>query len=89
MLEIIISEASVPVIVDAGIRSPSEAAQALEMGCDAVLVNSAIAVADDPVLMAKAFAAAVDAGIMARKAGMMISGGVSATSPLLSFLAAE
>jgi thiazole synthase len=89
MLEIIISEANVPVIVDAGIRSPSEAAQALEMGCDAVLVNSAIAVADDPVLMAKAFAAAVDAGIMARKAGMMISGGVSATSPLLSFLAAE
>lgn len=86
MLEIIVREADIPVIVDAGIRSPSEAAQAIEMGCDAVLVNSAIAVADNPVLMAEAFAAAVKIGWMAREAGLMISGGVSATSPLLSFL---
>jgi thiazole synthase len=55
MLEIIIEQATVPVVVDAGIGVPSHAAQALEMGADAVLVNTAIAVADDPVTMARAF----------------------------------
>ncbi|MGU0042984.1 hypothetical protein ACVXHA_08140 [Escherichia coli] len=59
MLEIIIQQATVPVVVDAGIGVPSHAAQALEMGADAVLVNTAIAVADDPVHMAKAFRLAV------------------------------
>ncbi|STG51814.1 thiazole biosynthesis protein [Escherichia coli] len=59
MLEIIIQQATVPVVVDAGIGVPSHAAQALEMGADAVLVNTAIAVADDPVNMAKAFRLAV------------------------------
>jgi len=87
MLELIIRDANVPVIVDAGIRSPAEAAMAIEMGCDAVLVNSAVAVADNPVLMAKAFAAGVETGCMAREAGMMSSGSDAvATSPLLSFL---
>lgn len=55
MLEIIIDQAKVPVIVDAGIGAPSHAAAALEMGADAVLVNTAIAVAGDPVAMAQAF----------------------------------
>ncbi len=87
MLELIIRDANVPVIVDAGIRSPSEAALAMEIGCDAVLVNSAVAVAENPVLMAEAFAAGVETGSMARAAGMMSSGGDAvATSPLLSFL---
>jgi thiazole synthase len=87
MLELIVHDAGIPVIVDAGIRSPSEAALAIEIGCDAVLVNSAIAVAQNPVLMAEAFAAAVKAGFSARQAGVMASGSVAeATSPLLSFL---
>ena len=60
MLEIIIEQATVPVVVDAGIGVPSHAAQALEMGADAVLVNTAIAVADDPVMMARAFRLAVE-----------------------------
>src|SRR5271157_3365275 len=62
MLKLIIRDASVPVIVDAGLRSPSEAALTMEIGGDAVLVNSAIATAEDPELMAGAFAAAVKAG---------------------------
>ena len=60
MLEIIIEQATVPVVVDAGIGVPSHAAQALEMGADAVLVNTAIAVADDPVMMARAFRLAIE-----------------------------
>jgi len=59
------------VIVDAGLRSPSEAAAALEMGCDAVLVNSAVAAACDPIAMASAFAQAVEAGRNANRAGLM------------------
>lgn len=69
MLEIIIEQATVPVVVDAGIGVPSHAAQALEMGADAVLVNTAIAVADNPVAMARAFRMAIDAGLLARQAG--------------------
>lgn len=61
MLEIIIEQATVPVVVDAGIGVPSHAAQALEMGASAVLVNTAIAVADDPIRMARAFRMAVEA----------------------------
>ncbi len=87
MLELIIRDANIPVIVDAGLRSPAEAAMAMEMGCDAVLVNSAIAAAENPVLMARAFAAAVETGTMARAAGMMaVCDEAVATSPLLSFL---
>ena len=70
MLEIIIEQATVPVVVDAGIGVPSHAAQALEMGADAVLVNTAIAVADDPVMMARAFRLAVESGLLARQSGL-------------------
>jgi len=71
MLKLIIRDASVPVIVDAGLRSPSDAALTMEIGGDAVLVNSAIAAAENPELMASAFAAAVRAGRDAWKAGLM------------------
>lgn len=87
MLRLLIAESRVPVIVDAGLRAPSEAAQALEMGCDAVLVNSAIAAARDPVEMAAAFAEAVRAGRRARLAGLMDrSAAAVPTSPLTPFL---
>jgi thiazole synthase len=88
MLKLIVRDASVPVIVDAGLRSPSEAALTMEIGGDAVLVNSAIAAAEDPELMASAFAAAVRAGRDAWKAGLMPqSDAAAATSPLTAFLA--
>lgn len=67
---IIIEQARVPVVVDAGIGAPSHAAQAMEMGADAVLVNTAIAVAGDPVRMATAFKQAVQAGRAAFEAGL-------------------
>jgi thiazole synthase len=87
MLRRIIRDSRVPVIVDAGLRSPSDAAAALELGCDAVLVNSAIAAAADPPRMAAAFAAAVSAGREARLAGLMArSDEAVGTSPLTSFL---
>jgi thiazole synthase len=87
MLRILIREARVPVIVDAGLRAPSEAAAALELGADAVLVNSAVAAAGDPPAMAGAFAAAVRAGRTARLAGLMsTSEHAVATSPLTAFL---
>lgn len=90
MLSIIIRESNIPVIVDAGLRSPSEAAAAMEMGCGAVLVNSAIAVAGNPQEMAEAFAGAVIAGRTAFRAGVMSkSGSAIATSPLTSFLGAK
>ena len=88
MLELIIADAGIPVIVDAGLRSPADAAAALELGCDAVLVNSAVAAAGDPVAMARAFAAAVGAGYAARRAGIMTRSHQAApTSPLTGFLA--
>lgn len=87
MLEIIIEQSNVPVVVDAGLGLPSHAADAMEMGADAVLVNTAIAVADDPVSMARAFAIATQAGRMAYLAGPAgISHTAQATSPLTSFL---
>jgi thiazole synthase len=87
MLQLIIDGSGIPVIVDAGLRSPSEAASAMEMGCDAVLVNSAIAAAGKPADMASAFSAAVKAGFEARRAGIMSrSERAVATSPLTGFL---
>lgn len=86
-LEIIIDQAKVPVIVDAGIGAPSHAARAMEMGADAVLVNTAIATASNPVAMATAFKLAVESGRMAFESGL--AGQVShaiASSPLTSFL---
>lgn len=87
LLEIIIEQSKVPVVVDAGIGAPSHAAEAMEMGADAVLVNTAIAVAGDPVAMAKAFRLAVESGRMAFEA--QLAGKLSvadASSPLTSFL---
>lgn len=86
MLEIIIDQARVPVVIDAGIGSPSHATEALEMGADAVLVNTAIAVARDPIAMARAFRLAVEAGVMAARAGRAEPGLACATSPLTAFL---
>jgi thiazole synthase len=87
MLEIIIRESMVPVIVDAGIGAPSHAAYAMELGADAVLVNTAIAIAGDPVAMANAFRMAVDAGRIAFESKMgSISEYAEASSPLTSFL---
>lgn len=87
LLEIIIAESRVPVVVDAGLGAPSHAAEAMEMGADAVLVNTAIAVAGDPVAMACAFRLAVEAGRMAYRAGLGSQGNMAeATSPLTSFL---
>jgi thiazole synthase len=70
-IAIIIENAGVPVVVDAGIGVPSEAAQAMEMGADAVLVNSAIAMAGDPAAMARAMALATTAGRAAFRAGRL------------------
>ena len=87
MLEIIIEQSNVPVVVDAGIGAPSHAAFAMEMGADAVLVNTAIAVAEDPVNMAIAFKNAVIAGRMGYEAKLGTTGRYSSsTSPLTLFL---
>ncbi len=87
MLEIIIEQSRVPVVVDAGLGAPSHAADAMEMGADAVLVNTAIAVAGDPVEMARAFRLAVEAGRMAFNAGLgSVSKHAQATSELTAFL---
>ncbi|MBE9598322.1 thiazole synthase [Pedobacter sp. MC2016-24] len=86
-LEIIISQSKVPVIVDAGIGAPSDAAKAMEIGADAVLVNTAIAVSGNPVLMAQAFKIAVQAGRMAFEAKLgLVNSQARASSPLTSFL---
>ena len=86
-IEIIIEQANVPVVVDAGLGAPSHAAEAMEMGADAVLVNTAIAVADDPVRMAAAFKAAVEAGRVAFELGLAPKRReAEPTSPLTGFL---
>ena len=82
-VEIIIDQARVPVVVDAGLGAPSDAALAMEIGADAVLVNTAISIAGDPVKMAAAFAGAVEAGRTAYEAGLgRKSSEASASSPL-------
>lgn len=87
MLQIIIEQAKVPVIIDAGIGAPSDAALAMEIGASAVLVNTAIATAADPVMMATAFKKAVSAGYQARQAGLSITSEfASPSSPLTAFL---
>ncbi len=86
-LRIIIEQSNIPVVVDAGIGAPSHAAAAMEMGADAVLVNTAIAVAGDPIQMAKAFKMSVEAGRMAYLSGVAVEQYTAqATSPLTSFL---
>lgn len=87
MLEIIIEQSTVPVIVDAGLGAPSHAAAAMEMGADAVLVNTALAAAGNPTVMGKAFAMAVEAGRMGYLNGLAPKNTeAQATSPLTSFL---
>ena len=86
-IEIIIEQADLPVVVDAGIGLPSHAAQAMEIGASAVLINTAIAVAENPVEMARAFSLAVRAGRTARLSGAAATlTRASATSPLTGFL---
>lgn len=86
-IRIIIEQATVPVVVDAGLGAPSHAAEAMELGADAVLINTAIAVASDPCRMAQAFAQSVQAGRAAYEMGLAESALVaSPTSPLTSFL---
>ncbi|AZH00083.1 TPA: thiazole synthase [Proteus mirabilis] len=92
-LRIIIEQTSIPVVVDAGIGAPSHALEALELGADAVLVNTAIAVAKNPVLMAQAFKAAIDAGELARQSGLAVPTSIThmqaqASSPLTQYLEA-
>lgn len=87
MIQILIDEIDVPIIVDAGIGKPSEAAEAMEMGAEAVLVNTAIATAEDPVNMSKAFSLAVKAGRLAYEAKLgNQSKYARASSPLTGFL---
>ncbi|MFI4963139.1 MAG: HisA/HisF-related TIM barrel protein, partial [Legionellales bacterium] len=90
MLEIILEQSNIPVVVDAGIGTPSQAAEAMEMGADAVLVNTAIAIASDPVQMAEAFKLGVIAGRMCFEAGAgRRSSSAIASSPLTSFLSQQ
>ena len=89
-LEIIIEQANIPVVVDAGLGLPSHAAEAMEMGADAVLVNTAIATADAPPMMAEAFKLAVEAGRIAFESGPRTAiKKASASSPLTGFLRDE
>jgi thiazole synthase len=86
-IEIIVEQATVPVVVDAGLGAPSHAAEAMEIGADAVLVNTAIGTARDPGEMAAAFKLAVEAGRAGRLAGLPATRSVAeASSPLTGFL---
>jgi thiazole synthase len=86
-IEVIVEQSHVPVVVDAGLGVPSDAAEAMEIGADAVLVNTAIAVASDPVRMARAFALATEAGRLGRLAGRgAVRETAEASSPLTGFL---
>lgn len=87
IVKIMVDEIDIPVVVDAGLGKPSEAAECMELGCDAVLVNTAIATAQDPVNMAKAFSQAVGAGRMAYISGLPREiERAQASSPLTGFL---
>lgn len=87
LLEIIIEQSNIPVVIDAGIGAPSHAAQALEMGADAVLVNTAIAIAGNPVEMARAFKFGVEAGRIAYESTLAKKhASANASSPLTAFL---
>lgn len=87
LIEMLNDNKRLPIIVDAGIGAPSQAAEAMEMGVDAVLVNTAISTAEDPVMMGKAFTMAVEAGRMAYLAKLAkTSKYANASSPLTDFL---
>jgi thiazole synthase len=86
-LEIIVEQSLVPVVVDAGLGAPSHASEAMELGADAVLVNTAIGTAGDPPAMAAAFRLAVEAGRRAFLAGLPVAGAAAdASSPLTGYL---
>jgi thiazole synthase len=86
-IRIILEQATVPVVVDAGLGAPSHASEAMELGADAVLVNTAIAVAHDPLRMATAFRMAVEAGRAAFESGLAAQQqAANPTSPLTAFL---
>lgn len=90
LIKTILREAKVPVIIDAGLRAPSQAALAMELGCSAVLVNTAVADAGAPAQMAAAFAQATRAGRCAYHAGLMGSSEMAqASSPITAFLGSE
>lgn len=90
IVKIMINEISIPVIVDAGLGTPADACFCMQLGCDAVLVNTAIATADNPILMAEAFSAAVKAGRSAYLSGIGKTNELaSASSPLTGFLRAS
>ncbi|MCX7714903.1 MAG: thiazole synthase [Clostridia bacterium] len=87
LIQILINEIDLPIVVDAGIGKPSEAAEAMEMGAAAVLVNTALATAGNPVMMAKAFSKAVEAGRLAYLSGTgAVSEYAAPSSPLTGFL---
>ena len=86
MLEIIIEQSHVPVVVDAGIEAPSHAAEAMEMGADAVLVNTAIAIAQNPIQMSTAFSLAVQAGRQGFEAGLGSQTSQASATSLTDFL---
>jgi thiazole synthase len=87
MIKIIIEQSRIPVVIDAGLGAPSHASEAMELGADAVLVNTALAAARDPAAMGRAFALAVEAGRLGRRAGLAgKSAQAHASSPLTSFL---
>src|SRR6184192_2465140 len=89
-IQIILEQAIVPVVVDAGLGAPSQAAEAMEMGADAVLVNTAIAIASDPVRMAQAFKKAIEAGREAHEIGLGEKHRTaSATSPLMAYFSSQ
>ncbi len=87
LVQILVSEIDLPIVVDAGIGRPSEAAEAMELGVAAVLVNTALATAENPILMAEAFGKAVDAGRKAYLAGLgALKHFAESSSPLTGFL---
>lgn len=87
-IQILVDEIDVPIVVDAGIGKPSQACEAMEMGADAVMVNTALATSSDIPLMASAFKAAVEAGRTAYLAGLgrVLSRGAASSDPLTGFL---
>jgi len=86
-IQVLINEIDLPIVVDAGIGAPSQAAEAMEMGAAAVLVNTAVATAQNPSMLAKAFAMAVDAGRQAYLSGIpQKQSQAQASSPLTGFL---
>jgi len=88
LVEIMVREIQAPIVVDAGLGSPSAACECMELGCAAVLVNTAVAVAPDPETLAVAFARAVEAGRLAFRAGLPPVREAEASSPLTGFLGA-